>query len=177
MKNNEFSPNVAVFHERLTPEEGFLAGYAALINAYDLQVPLPDVLSIISHKHKQYTTEQWRVFTPRHRPDDTLTRHLTFAFKYEGIDLGLLKKLFERVSISELSELISMEPTGQYSRKTWFLYEWLMDKQLNLPDLIAGNYVDLVDTALQYGAVKTVENSKRHRVRNNLPGTKDFCPM
>lgn len=177
MKNNEFSPNVTVFHERLTPEEGFLAGYAALINAYDLQVPLPDVLSIISHKHKQYTTEQWRVFTPRHRPDDTLTRHLTFAFKYEGIDLGLLKKLFERVSISELSELISMEPTGQYSRKTWFLYEWLMDKQLNLPDLIAGNYVDLVDTALQYGAVKTVENSKRHRVRNNLPGTKDFCPM
>ena len=177
MKNNEFSPNVTVFHERLTPEEGYLVGYAALLNAYDLQVPLPDLLSIISHKHKQYTTEQWRVFTPRHRPDDTLIGHLTFAFKYEGIDLGLLKKIFESVSVDQLSDLISMEPTGQYSRKTWFLYEWLMNKQLNLPDLTTGNYVDLVDTTIQYGAVKTVENSKRHRVRNNLPGTKDFCPM
>ena len=90
MKNNCFSPNITVFHERSTPEEGYLAGYAALLNAYDLQVPLPDLLSIISHKHKQYTGEQWRVFTPRHRPDDTLMGHLTFALKYEGIDLGCL---------------------------------------------------------------------------------------
>lgn len=177
MENNNFSPSITVFHERSTPEEGHLVGYAALLNAFDLQVPLPDVLSIISHKHKQYTTPEWRVFTPRHRPDDTLMGHLTFAFKYEGIELGLLKKLFEKIPAHELTELISMEPTGQYSRKTWFLYEWLMGSQLNLADLTRGNYVDVVDTALQYGAVKTVENSKRHRVRNNLPGTKDFCPM
>lgn len=174
MENNNFSPSITIFHERSTPEEGHLVGYAALLNAFDLQVPLPDVLSIISHKHKQYTTPQWRVFTPRHRPDDTLMGHLTFAFKYEGIDLGLLKKLFKKVSAEELTKIIAMEPTGQYSRKTWFLYEWLMDRQLNLADLTTGNYVDVVDTDIQYGIVRTMENSKRHRVRNNLPGTKDF---
>jgi hypothetical protein len=160
MKNNYFSQPVTVFHERTTPEEGFLVGYAALMNAYNLHTPVPDVLSIISHKHKQYTTPEWRVFTPRHRPDDTLMGHLTFAFKYEGIELGLLKKLFEKIPAEELSRLIAAEPTGQYGRKTWFLYEWLMDRQLELPDLTSGNYVDLVDTAIQYGASETMENSK-----------------
>lgn len=177
MENNHFSPSITVFHERSTPEEGYLTGYAALMHAYDLQAPLPDLLSIISHKHKQYTTPEWRVFTPRHRPEDTLMGHLTFAYKYEGIDLGLLKKLFEKIPAHELAEFIKMEPTGQYSRKTWYLYEWLMGRQLNLADLSTGNYVDVVDTDIQYGAVRTIENSKRHRVRNNLPGTKDFCPM
>ncbi|MBD1422555.1 Fic family protein [Sphingobacterium chuzhouense] len=177
MKNNCFSQNITVFHGRSAPEAGYLAGYAALLSAFDLQLPLPDVLSIISHKHKHYTTPQWRIFTPRYQPEDTLMGHLTFALKYEGIDLGLLKKLFERVPRHELTELIAMERTGQYSRKIWFLYEWLMDRQLNLPDLTTGNYVEVVDTSIQYGVVRTMENSKRHRVRNNLPGTKDFCPM
>lgn len=177
MKNNRFSPNITVFHERSTPEQGYLVGYAALLHAYDLQVPLPDLLSIISHKHKQYVTPHWRVFTPRHRPNDTLMGHLTFAFKHEGIELSLLKKLFEKINADELTEIIAMEPTGQYSRKAWFLYEWLLDKRLDLPDLTTGNYVDIVDTTMQYAALSTAENSKRHRVRNNLPGTKDFCPM
>lgn len=52
-----------------------------------------------------------------------------------------------------------------------------MDRELLLPDLTTGNYVDLVDTTIQYGTVRTMENSKRHRIRNNLPGTKEFCPM
>lgn len=177
MKNNYFSPSVTVFHERSTPEEGYLVGYAALAHAFDLQIQLPDILSIISHKHKQYSTAQWRVFTPRHRPEDTLMGHLTFALKYEGIELGLLKKLFEQVSVIELTKLIGKEPTGQYSRRIWFLYEWLMQITLDLPSLTTGNYVDVVDTQIQYGAVQTRENSKRHRVRNNLPGTRGFCAM
>src|SRR5690606_27008690 len=102
---------------------------------------------------------------------------LTFAFKYEGLELGVLKKLFEKISPEELSQLIAMEPTGRYSRRVWFLYEWLMDAQLDIPDLTIGNYVELVDTSLQYASTYAIENSKRHRVRNNLPGTKDFCPM
>lgn len=177
MENNSFSPNITVFHERSAPEEGYLVGYAALLHALKLQVPLPDILSIISHKHKQYSTAQWHVFTPRHRPEDTLMGHLTFALKYEGVELGLLKKLFEQVAVDELTELIAKEPTGQYSRRIWFLYEWLMERLLELPDLTTGNYVEVVDTQLQFGIVQTMENSKRHRVRNNLPGTRAFCPM
>lgn len=177
MDTNRFSQPVTVFRERIAPEEGYLAGYAALMHAYDLRIPVPDELCIISHKHKQYTTLAWRVFTPRHRPENTLAGHLTFALKYEGIDLCLLKKLFEKTPSDALKQMITNEPTGQYSRKVWFLYEWLIGAALDLPDLTSGNYIDLVDTDIQYGCTEKVEKSKRHRVRNNLPGTVEFCPM
>lgn len=176
MDNNHFSNIISVFHERIAPEEGYIVGYAALMNRYELQIPIPDVLSIISHKHKQYQSDEWRVFTPRHMPEDTLLGHLTFALKYEGIELGLLKQLFHAVVPEEWTHIISQEPTGQYSRKIWFLYEWLMDKTLDLPDMTIGNYVDLVDIGLQFGKNPSI-NSKRHRVKNNLPGNRDFCPM
>lgn len=91
MNSNRFSGIISVFHERTAPEEGYTVGYAALMNRYELQIPIPDVLSIISHKHKQYQSDEWRVFTPRHMPEDTLRGHLTFALKYEGIELWLLK--------------------------------------------------------------------------------------
>lgn len=95
--------------------------------AYDLPVPLPDRLALISQRTRQYETDDWIVQTPRHRPEDTLIGHLTFALKYEGIDLCLLlKKLFERLSPAELVGLVAAEPTGQYSRRIWFLYEWLL---------------------------------------------------
>lgn len=176
MKNNEYSQVITVFHGRTAPEEGNIIGYGALINALELQVPLPDILALISKKHKQYTTDQWRVFTPRHLPNDTLKGHLTFALKYEGIDLGVLKKIFEKREAYEISKLILDEPTSQYSRKIWFLYEWLLEKELNIPDLSTGNYIDLVDENIQYPC-HVAESSKRHRIRNNLPGVKDFCPM
>ncbi|HLG41167.1 MAG TPA: Fic family protein [Chitinophagaceae bacterium] len=176
MKINNFSHLITVFQERTTPEEAYLAGYGAIHKAFDLQATLPDILALISQKHKQYETEEWIVFTPRYTPEDTLMGHLTFALKYEGIDLGILKKLFEKLDANEISKLIAEEPTGQYSRKIWFLYEWLTDAQLEIPDLTTGNYIDLVDETIQY-AYHGIEASKRHRVRNNLPGVKDFCPM
>ena len=50
-----------------------------------------------------------------------------------------------------------------------------MDTKLALPDLTVGNYIDLVDETLQFGGSR--ESSKRHRVRNNLPGVREFCPL
>ena len=175
MENNDFSHLVTIFQERATPEEGYLAGYGAILKFYDLQAPLPDRLALISKKHKQYETEDWIVLTLRHMPEDSLIGHLTFALKYEGIDLGILKKLFENVSTEEITTLITNEPTGQYSRKIWFLYEWLMDTKLELPDITTGNYIDLIDETLQFGG--TSESTKRYRIRNNLPGVREFCPL
>jgi Fic/DOC family len=175
MNNKRFSQSVSIFQERIAPEEGFIAGYAALIDFYDLKVPLPDRLALISQKHKQYETNEWRVFTLRHLPEDSLSGQLTFALKYEGIDLGVLKALFEKVKAKDILNLIEKEPTGQYSRKIWFLYEWLMEKQLKLADLTIGNYVNVIDENLQYGGVPEI--SKRHRIKNNLPGVRAFCPL
>lgn len=168
---------VTVFLDRTTPEPGELAGYAALLQAYELAIPLPDRLAIISQKHRQYQTEEWQVFTPRYRPEETLAAHLTFALKYEGIELGLLKKLFETLGPQPIVEWVTQEPLGQYSRKVWFLYEWLLEELLDVPDLTTGNYLDVVDERLQYGSTSERIPTKRQRIRNNLPGVREFCPM
>ncbi len=62
-----------------------------------------------------------------------------------------------------------------YSRKLWFLWEWLREKQLDIEDAKTGNFVPLVNSKLQYEGKSYP--SKRHRVRNNLPGTRNFCPL
>ena len=175
MANNQYSHEVKVFHNRTAPEPGRLAGYAALIDAHDLKIPLPDKIALISDKHKKYSTGEWEVFTPRHKPDDALAGHLTFALKYEGVDLGVLSALFNRITGDDIKAIVEQEPTSQYARRIWFFYEWLTEITLNIPDIKTGNYVDALDEKLQYPGPP--ENSPRHRVRNNLPGVKNFCPL
>lgn len=58
----------------------------------------------------------------------------------------------------------------------WFLYEWLLQARLDLPNASSAlGYCDALDPKLQFAA--TAERSPRHRVRNNLPGTPQFCPL
>ncbi len=71
---------------------------------------------------------------------------------------------------------VGLQAMGQYSRRIWFLYEWLMDIKLPIEDLKSGNFVPLIDEKLQF-ATSVTTNSSRHRIRNNLPGTVDFCPL
>jgi len=176
---NDYSHKVNVFQGRPTPEAGFLVGYAFLIaeieSHSDTIIPLPGMLSIVTEKHQRYDTDQWQVFTKRHRPDNDLMSHLTFALKYEGIDLYLLRKLFEFTKDGPIIKMIEDQPTSQYSRRIWFLYEWLTGETLEVPDLKTGTYVEIVNTKLQYAGPSV--NSTRHRVKNNLPGTVAFCPM
>ncbi|WP_213775336.1 Fic family protein [Bradyrhizobium sp. dw_78] len=171
----KFSGPASVFHDRRLPEAATPAGYAALIDAYHLSAPVPRVLSAIGTKHRIIEQGGWRIYTPRHAPDATLEGHLTFALKNEGLDLAVLKRLFLAVNEDEIAELVKQKPTGLYTRRIWFFYEWLLGRELNLRAADKVSYVDAVDTELQYAS--SGRNSVRHRVRNNLPGTPDFCPL
>lgn len=178
MESNHISQKKSVFHGRTLAEEGYLAGYghlADLLNNAGIQVPLPDRLAIISERYRKYQTAEWEVFTPRHKPSDDLAGHLVFALKYEGVDLYLLKAVFQHVGAEAVQKIIESEPTGQYSRRIWFLYEWLLNTKLDISDLKVGTYTDVLDKKLQYPGPS--RNSTRHRVRNNLPGTPAFCPL
>lgn len=67
MNCNRFSENVTVFRKYTLPETDMkLAGYSALINRYDLEVPLPEFISAISQSHRQYEEDHWAVFSTRH---------------------------------------------------------------------------------------------------------------
>ncbi len=173
---NQNSRRKIVFHSFPALEEGgTLAGYAAIIEAHNLRVPLPDNLCAIGVKHKKYTLENWQIFTPRHKPEETLYGHLTFALKYEGVDLAVLNALFKTIEAKDIEDIIRLEPTGSYSRRIWFLWEWLRVDKLDIPDATTGNFVPVVNGKLQYTGNFT--QSRRHRVNNNLPGTKAFCPF
>lgn len=170
-----FSGPVTVFQERRLPEAATPAGYAALIGAYNLAVPLPRTLSATGERHRIIEQDGWRIMTPRHAPHPTLQGHLTFALKYEGLDLAVLKRLFIATGPDAIEGLVRDKPTGSYARRIWFLYEWLTGNRLDLPDATAGRYVPVVDPEQQYASEG--ENAPRYRVRNNLPGTPDFCPL
>jgi len=174
--NNRFEENITVFRKYTLPERNMkLAGYSALIHRYDLEVPLPESLSAVSEKHRSYKEGKWQVFKTVQEPDHTLLGHLIFAFKYEGVDLLVLKKLFEVVDKKKIEEIVTDQPTGRYSRRIWFFYEWLTVEELDVEDVKTGNYVDALDPELQYPGPK--KRSQRHRVWNNLPGNEDFCPL
>lgn len=166
----------AFFRERALPEkEALLVGYAHIIDQFNLHVPLPEKLCVISQHHQRYEVSHWSAFTPRHHPGDTLSGHLTFALRYEGVDLGILKGLFSKINPVLLTRWVRSEPTSSYSRRIWFFYEWLMGKLLDVPDATTGNYVEALDTKLQY-ATATSLPWRRQRV-NNMPGIPGFCPL
>lgn len=125
--------------------------------------------------HRVRQGSGWRILTPRHAPSPDLEGHLTFALKYEGLDLAVLKRLFSALVPADIEALVRAKPTGSYARRIWFLYEWLMSAQLDIPDADRGTYEPVVDSDQQWAVPG--ENSSRHRVRNNLPGTPEFCPL
>ena len=145
-----FSGPVTVFHERRLPERATPAGYAALVDALRLSVPLPRTLSATGERHRVREEGGWRILTPRHAPHPTLEGHLTFALKYEGLDLAVLKRLFRAVGPRDVEAVVRAKPTGSYARRLWFLYEWLTGEALDLPNAEQGSYAPVVDPDLQW---------------------------
>lgn len=170
-----FSAQTVVFHHQALPEPATPAGYASLIDAYALATPLPRTLYAIGEHHRISEAGGWKILTPRHGPAPTLEGQLTFALKYEGLDLAVLKRLFHATGPGPIEELVREKPTGSYARRLWFLYEWLLSTDLDLADATQGAYAQAVDPDRQFAVEGT--SSKRHRVINNLPGTPAFCPL
>jgi hypothetical protein len=164
------------FKGRQLPESGEPVGYAALVDRYDLQVPLPSRLTAIARRHHPESTREWQMLTPTHAPDESLQGQLEFAVKWEGVSLGVLLALFRRLDPHEIVRIIHDKPTGAYARRIWFLYEWLTDVRLEVPDAGKVRAVPVLDPAQQF-ASEEGPLSRRHRVRNNLPGTNQFCPL
>ena len=152
-----------------------VAGYAALIAAYNLPVPPPDQMIAIGDTHTMRRRERWRVLTPRYRPEGTIAAHLDFALRHEGVDLAVLNAFFRVMPQGVIEEWMGAEPTSQSGRRIWFLYEWLTATRLDLPDAIKAPYASILDEKRQFATKgKTIT---RYRVRNNLPGTPEFCPL
>jgi hypothetical protein len=154
-----------------------LVGYAWLAEKYGLRAPGPARPAALFPGRRKVDGDDELLIPAQNAPDPTLVGQLTFALKWEGVDLGVLYSLFNVVPVADIEGFVRDEPNGKYTRRTWFLFEWLTGNTLDLPDMDPKrSMVTALDTNLQY-ALLNGEASARHRVINNLPGTPTFCPL
>lgn len=123
--------------------------------------------------HNGFTQNTW---PKAYQPEATLRGHLTFAMKYEGLDLDFLSRVFAKTGPGPVVEWVKNEPTSAYARQYGFLYEWLTGTTLAGIGDASGNYVDLLDES-KYLVATTPDKVRRWRINNNLPGTREFCPL
>lgn len=158
-----------------------LIGSAWLTQRYGLQ--LAQALTIQSEIGTRRETHAGNGFRRERyvesmRPEPSLKGHLTFHLKHEVPHLQFLARLFHACDQSALTAWFHDEPTGQYSRRACFLYEWLTGKQLETQGASQGVYVDALDEKSVVVASKAkAVMSRRWRVRDNMPGTTAFCPL
>ena len=155
------------------------AGYAALIERYGLDV-IPNwhssrVTTSGIHRVNSHSGITEEVYPPHYWPGDRLGDHLEFALKYDGANLAILASLFQEAVEEDLLEYIRSKPTGKYTRRLWFFYEFLTGKALPLNDLKQGNYIDLLEPE-EYYTTSTPRRIRRQRVYDNLLGNSHFCP-
>jgi hypothetical protein len=154
------------------------AGFYWLKNYYQLNRLSLKSQSYIGHNEKMEMTSKGvvlRVFGLKYAVENNPVNHIIFGLKFDYLNLHLLKSVFNCIPEKAILDFIMSSPTGIYTRKIGFLYEFLMSKSLNLDFVINGNYVDLLDKK-KYIVGKTVKNSK-WKVNDNLLGTQEFCPI
>ena len=160
------------------------AGYSWLEQTY--QLPIVGLWqrcytdsSVRGRQEQNLGTHQIQLFEPSYQPDDSVVGHLQFALRYEGVNLQLLNLLFTAADHAPpLCAWIQGSPTSAYARRACFLFEWLTGSRLPVEDPVPSKmrYVDLLDTNVQF-ATTVVNKETRYRINNNLPGTRDFCPL
>lgn len=170
-------PKGLFFQDKRIPDKTSLIGLSALVHALDVKAPVrkPGCVSSLRTKETKKEQGEWVVFDSKYAVANTVEANLVFAIKNEPIDLLVLKRIFLAVPEQTIVNHIKASPTGPVSRRLWFLFEFLTGKKLKVPDSGKVANVDLLDPKEYFVAAGDV--SVRHRVRNNLLGTKEFCPI
>lgn len=156
-------------------------GYKAILNKLNLET--------LPHYRESYIAKQGRgkaifenhleihifpkSYAIQHEAD--CLEQLEFALKYDGVNLEIIKAIFDKIEKSKIETYIKKQPTGIYARKIWYLYEFLMNDRLNLADCQRIKYVDLLDTK-KYFTSSPIKSS-RHGINDNLLGNNKFCPI
>ena len=165
------------FQDKIVPKGTQLAGWAALVQALGLQAPVRQP-SCVSEKYvggSQREEGGFRIFDKRYQPGDQFADHLTFALRHENIDLLVLKRAFDAVPKAVLEDYVRSTPTGTQTRRAWFFYEVLTGQTLDVEDAPNVTAVDALNTKAYFTANGKI--SKRHKIRDNLLGSGDWCPV
>jgi hypothetical protein len=155
-------------------------GYTFLNQHYKLLLPKLGVEVYQDPKAETESTISYggskRKLLPKNRRNlDTPYENMAAAIKYQGIRLHFFAAMFKVIDVDEFTSYIGKRPNSQTNRVLWFLYEWLIEKPLALPDLTTGNYITLFDDQY-YFTIQNGERDRRTRIINNAIGTHEYCP-
>ena len=95
--------------------------------------------------------------------------------RYEAIDLGVMKALFQRNNRAELEAWIRGELTGIFARRAWYLFEMLTGERLDIPDVPPTGYAPLLNPEVHI--VSEGMRIPRQKIVDNLLGNRDYCPL
>ena len=167
----------ATFQEKIIPGGTRLAGWAALVHAFALPVPVRRSACVSEQYVRGSHRDEgaWTVFDKRYWPGDTFADHLAFGLRHEHLDLLILKRIFEAAPQAEVEAIVRAGPTGISARRAWYLYEIMTGRTLGVDDAPSTAAIDLLDPKAYFTGKPRL--SKRHRVRDNLLGTRRFCPV
>lgn len=154
-------------------------GYNFLIEHFELLVP-PLTMHVYQGEDPEdvtRTTGQYKIkiLAKSKTVGSSIPDQIAAAIKYEGIRLVYLYPIFEKIDTEELAEYINDRPNAKLRRAIWYLYEWLMEVRLDVPDSNS-RYMELLDEKYYFTA-KEGHKDQRTRVINNCIGNKKFCPV
>jgi hypothetical protein len=166
------------FQNNALPSNSTLAGFAAIVHTLAIQAPVRNPSCISSINIKGHIREQgkWTIYSRRYQIAPTIEAHLEFALKHETLDLLVLKRMFSVIDPKNIRQHILSSPKLPVMRRIWFLYEMLTGISLEIELDPEVKNIDLLDSRLYFVNPKAVV-SRKHKVRNNLLGTYNFCPI
>ena len=138
-----------VFQNAAIPSGTSLAGMSALVHAFKISAPVRHPVCISQLNIKGHVKDQgnWRIYSKRYQIESTVAAHLTFAMRYEHVDLLVLKRIFMTLPAEAVANYVQSAPTSMFTRKAWYFYELLTGNKLDLPDALnVVPTIDLLDT-------------------------------
>lgn len=155
------------------------AGYTFIVQELGLSLP-PLSLELArggksQDEIKPYGSVKIKVLAKSKKIGSDVYENLETAINYQGIRLSYLVPIFGKLDSDGLVSFIKEKPQSTVRRCIWYLYEWLMDRQLEIENSTA-NYAPLLDDCFYYVATEGIKDS-RTRIINNFLGNKSFCPM
>jgi len=152
-------------------------GLCRLIEELQLQVPVPATRSEIVAGARKTVAADGRILEqyPRNYAPKEPFGDLRFALRYEPVALDVYLAIFQSIDTHQLEEWIRSEPTGIFTRRAWYLYELLMEKQLDVPEVIPSGYIDLLDPKIHLTRPRRLV--RRQRINDNLLGSGKYSPL
>ena len=159
------------------PAASRLAGWSALVHHFGISAPIVTP-SCVSDNHIHGNRRMngiWSVFDKRYAPDETFEGHIVFALRHENMDMLALKRILEAVPERAIADIVIAAPVSSIARRIWFYFETLTGRLLDIDDAPRLTAVPALDKRFYFTGKERL--STRHRVRDNLLGTGDFCPI